>query len=641
MSKKKAKHGKGGTASHSGTPATRVSTVRKTPAEPTPRWMIPFLLVISFLVYLPILKAGFVNWDDMDYVYENGMIRDLSQIGLLLTTPVQGNYHPLTMLSLAINYAISGLDAGSYHLFNLAFHLINVYLVFRLARLLSRGNSTIAFVTSLLFALHPMHVESVAWISERKDVLYALFFIAGLISYTRWIDTGSKKMYGLTFVFLLLSLLSKPAAVIFPFVLFSIDLLRERRFQARLFLEKIPFLVPALVIGILTFLAQKEKGATDLHFTLATKIFLGFYGIMMYLFKMIFPFRLAAFYPFPATNIALPPEYYLGPIVFIGLVLLAWFSWKKTRVVAFGFLFYLLNLLLVLQFLPVGSAVIAERYTYVPYIGLFYIVGWLAASFVLRNKTAVYGVLFSVAVLLGILTYRQAGVWKDGASLWDHAIKTQPSANAYGLRASLLRADKKYDSAMVYYNRAVQLNPASFEVVANRGNLYYTLNKLDSAYADYRKALAIKPDYYPALDNLGALFATQLRYDSALAVLNKAIAIAPDYIPSYSNRALVHMNLKNYPQAIADYEKYLQYHPEAADLMNTLGFCYRMTGKRQEALNWINRAIEKQVSPYYFLNRSYLYMEMNNREMARADALRARQAGAQLDPAYLQQLGIQ
>jgi hypothetical protein len=216
MSKKKAKHGKGGTASHSGTPATRVSTVRKTPAEPTPRWMIPFLLVISFLVYLPILKAGFVNWDDMDYVYENGMIRDLSQIGLLLTTPVQGNYHPLTMLSLAINYAISGLDAGSYHLFNLAFHLINVYLVFRLARLLSRGNSTIAFATSLLFALHPMHVESVAWISERKDVLYALFFIAGLISYTRWIDTGSKKMYGLTFVFLLLSLLSKPAAVIFP-----------------------------------------------------------------------------------------------------------------------------------------------------------------------------------------------------------------------------------------------------------------------------------------------------------------------------------------------------------------------------------------------------------------------------------------
>ncbi|MGZ3975777.1 MAG: ArnT family glycosyltransferase, partial [Flavisolibacter sp.] len=179
---------------------------------------IGVIVGITVLAFLPVLGADFVNWDDGDY-YDNNFINNLFNPEIFTRT-VQGNYHPLTMFSLAINYAISGKNAWSYHLFNLLFHLVNCALVFRLVYLLSGKNNFIAFVTAILFGIHPVHVESVAWVSERKDVLYGLFFLLGLISYVKYVDEQSKKHYVLSMIFMLLSLLSKPAAVIFPVVLF-------------------------------------------------------------------------------------------------------------------------------------------------------------------------------------------------------------------------------------------------------------------------------------------------------------------------------------------------------------------------------------------------------------------------------------
>ena len=226
------------------------------------RWHLPFILVLTAIIYLPTLNAGFVNWDDPDYIYDNYVIKDLSHLTDFFTVPIQGNYHPITQISLALNYAVSGYEAWSYHLLNLVIHLVNCFLVYKLALLLSRNNSLIAFVTSLLFGIHPMHVESVAWVSERKDVLYTLFFLAGHITFTKYIDTGVKKEYWMTFLFLVLSLLSKPAAVIFPVSLFCIDILRNRALSLKLVTEKILFFIPALAMGLLTINAQKHIGAT-------------------------------------------------------------------------------------------------------------------------------------------------------------------------------------------------------------------------------------------------------------------------------------------------------------------------------------------------------------------------------------------
>ena len=620
--------------SHSKKPTQTISS--------TPRWHLPFILILTAIIYLPTLNAGFVNWDDPDYIYNNYVIKDLSHLTDFFTVPIQGNYHPLTMISLALNYAVSGYDAWSYHLLNLVLHLVNCFLVYRLSLLLSRNNILIAFVTSLFFAVHPMHVESVAWVSERKDVLYTLFFLAGHITFTKYIDTGAKKEYWMTLLFLVLSLLSKPAAVIFPVSLFCIDILRSRAFSFKLFTEKIPFFIPALLMGLLTINAQKQIGATgEEYFGLASNILFGFYGIMMYFFKLILPFGQSAFYPFPPINEKLSAVYYIAPLFTLLLALVTYITWKKHKAIAFGISFYIINLLLVLQVFSVGSAVIAERYTYVPYIGIFYIAGYLLNILVKKDIRKSYQVAVPVGVLFSILAFLQVQNWKDGAALWDNVIKNQPSSRAYNSRGNLLRDEKKYAQALEYYTKAIQINKADHESFNNRANVYMDLNKFDSAYIDYKNALAIKPGYNVTYDNLGAMFAKKNMFDSALYYLNKAIQLNPDYKPPYNNRAVCYINLQRFDDAIKDWEFLLRFEPGNPDIMNTIGLCYRMLGKNNEALSYIDRALNINVKGPFLLNRSLTYYNLRNIEMARKDALEAKRNGVQLDAAYALSLGIQ
>ena len=620
---------------HSKTPKVKVRRI--------PNWHIPLILILTFIIYIPALNAGFVNWDDPDYVGENNyLIRDLGRLPELFVTSVQGNHHPITMFTLALNFAISGDDGWSYHLFNIIFHLINCFLVYRFALVLTRNNILVAFVTSLLFGIHPLHVESVAWVSERKDVLYALFFIAGHISYTRYVDSNSKKQYWLTLLFVVLSLLSKPAAVIFPVSLFCIDVFRSRKFSFKLITEKIPFLVPAIIIGLLTISAQKTVGATgEEYFGIGKNILFGFYGIFMYFVKMILPFRLSAFYPFPALNESLPPVYYIAPLFTLLLAAITYFTWKKYKFVPFGIGFYIVNLLLVLQIFSVGSAVIAERYTYVPYIGIFFIAGYLLDRYAKGNMTKAYTIIVPAAIFFSVISFLQARTWKDGATLWDNVIKNQPSSRAYSARATLLRKDKKYAEAIDYYTKAIQLNAIDHESYNNRANIYMDMNKFDSAMPDYRRALALKPNYYVAFDNIGALYARNNMYDSALYYFTRVLEQKPDYKVTYSNRALTYMGLKRYDEAIKDWQTALIYEPGAPDIINTIGLCYRMLGKNQDALKYINQAIQISPEGPFFLNRSYAWSALSNTENARKDAQTAKQKGVQLDPTYAASLGIQ
>jgi tetratricopeptide (TPR) repeat protein len=643
----------------------------KPKAVPIPKWHIPLILIITFIIYIPALSAGFVNWDDPDYVGGNSfLIRDLSRLPELLITPVQGNHHPLTMFSLALNFAISQENGWSYHLFNLIFHLVNCFLVYRLAFLLSKSNPLIALVTSLLFAIHPLHVESVAWISERKDVLYALFFIAGHITYTKYIDESSKKQYWLTLLFVILSLMSKPAAVIFPISLFCIDILRRRQFSFKLIVEKIPFFIPAIILGLLTVYEQKTVGATgEEYFGLAKNILFGFYGILMYFVKMIIPYKLSAFYPFPPLNEKLSVVYYIAPLFAVLLAAVTYFTWKKYRFVAFGICFYIANLLLVLQIFSVGSAVIAERYTYVPYIGLFFIAGCLLDRFAKGNLMKAYAVLAPVTIIFSVLSFLQVQTWKSGETLWDNVIKNQPCSRAYSARATLFRRDanklkaeadqaknakreqeatlkyaeanKNYQQAINYYTEAVKINAIDHESYNNRANIYMDQNNFNAAIVDYKQALVIKSDYYVALDNMGALYARRGMFDSALYYFTKVLEQKPDYKPTYSNRAITFMSLKRYEEAIKDWQRFLSYQPNDPDVTNTIGECYRILGKNQEALGFINTAIQLYPRPEYFLNRAYTYKNLNNIENARNDALTAKKAGIQLEATFAASLGIQ
>jgi protein O-mannosyl-transferase len=612
-----------------------------TAVQNVPQWIVPCIIIASFLAFVPALGADFVNWDDQDYVTNNSMITDLSNWMLLLTRPVQGNYHPITMFSLALNYAISGLDAWSYHLFNIAFHLVNCVLAFRLAMLLSKRNLIISFTTALLFGIHPMHVESVAWVAERKDVLYGMFFLLGLTSYTNYIDTKSKKQYVLSVIFLILSLLSKPAAVIFPIAVFSIDLLRGRRLSVGLFAEKIAYFIPALIIGLITAKAQHESGATDQSiFPLTWKILFGFYGIMIYLFKSVLPSNLAAFHPMPFINESLPSVYYFGPLIFIALCYFFFRSVKRNKIIAFGIAFFVINLLLVLQFFTVGNAIISERYTYIPYIGLFFVFGYFIETYAKGDIAKASRILVPVASIFLIVSISQSAVWKNGAALWENAIKNDPSSRAYANRGVLLARDKNYAEALDYLAKARELNILDIETVTDLGNLHMELNKFDLAYKLYREALNLKPRYYRAMDDLGVLFSKEARFDSALFYFNKALEINPSYSPSYRNRASLYIDTKQYEKALTDYSRYVKDDPSSSVIYNGMSIAYREIGNLEEALKSINKAIELEQKPEFYGGRSFIYLKKGDLAKAKDDIRKAQEGGLKIDPQYLQSLGI-
>jgi tetratricopeptide (TPR) repeat protein len=604
-------------------------------------WFLGFILLLTFIAYLPALKAGFVNWDDDDYVVNNLLIRSFSNLKQMITMSVQGNYHPLTILSLAFNYSVSGQNPWSYHLLNLLFHLLNIYLVYHFASRLSKS-AIVATTTALLFALHPMHVESVAWVSERKDVLYTFFFLLGLLSYLKYVRQKSQKHYALSLLWFLLSLASKPAAIIFPMVLFTLDFFTRRKVSLKLFTAKVPFFLFAALVAFLTATAQKTVGATDTAnaFTLGNRIFFAFYGYMMYFIKMLVPLNLVAFYPLPPVNQSLPVVYLLSPLFFVATVALCAATWKKYPVVTFGFAFYLVNLLLVLQFFVIGSAVIADRYTYVPYIGLFFLIGWLLDYRFKTKPATAYSIIAGVGVILMFCSYQQASTWESSETLWDNAIKKLPSERAYVNRATLMRKGENTSLAISYYNEAIKLNKLAFTAYCNRGNIYSDMGKDSLALADYSHVLSMKPDFVPALDNRGGLYSHLAKYDLALIDLNYALKLSPDYKTAYKNRAVVYQGMKDYENANRDFQSYLRYEPSDAEIYNAIGVCYQHLAKFDQSLQPFNDAIRLNNSPVYYLNRSFSWNAMGNLDKAREDALLAKQRGLALPPSYASRLGI-
>ncbi len=605
-------------------------------------WMLAICLLLTFFVYIPSFQADYVNWDDGDYVYDNTDIRSFSNLKAILTKPVQGNYHPVTMLSLALNYAISGKNPSSFHILNVLLHLFNVVLTFYFILRLTKGKKWIAFITALLFGIHPVHVESVAWITERKDVLYAFFFLLGLNYYVKYVFNQDKKAYFYTLLFFALSLLSKPAAVVFPLVLLAIDYYVSRWKDWKVLMEKIPHFLMALGMGLLTYWAQSKQGSIADVFSFTTKVLFAFYGLMMYLVKLFVPLKLVPFYPFPAINAALGWEYYLAPVVILLLIGGVIYSMKRTNILAFGMGFYLINLLLVLQVVTVGSAVMADRYTYIPYIGIFFIIASGFDYWIITNNAKVpasgIGLLAIVALLFTYLGNQQTKIWTNGETLWDHTIKNHPSATAYENRALLYKEKKNTEKALEYYSEAIKINVEYHEAYSNRGNIYFDQNRNEEAMADYNKCLEINPDYNVALDNRGALYARLNQFDKALEDLNRAISIKPDYEMPYFNRAITYMEMKQYEPAIQDFMKYLRLKPGNGDVMNSIGVCYQGMQNQPEAIKWFNQALAAKEHGVFYFNRSISYMNSGDKTKALQDALKAKAMGVKVEDTYLNQL---
>lgn len=537
------------------------------------------VVLVTFLLYLHSLNNGFVEWDDPDYLHDNLVVHQLGweQLKTIFTSFYSGNYHPLTTFTFSLEYAVSDYHSATlYHFNNLWLHLVNVLLVFWFIRLISRNRLTAAIV-ALLFGIHPMHVESVAWISERKDVLYGAFFLSGLITWCYYLrEQGllpeknperprkEQKYYLLTLLFFFFSLLSKSAAVVFPLVLLLIDFLVKRRFSLKLLVEKIPFFALALIFGILALLSQASaiNRGVALDLSVVNRFFTVNYAVFRYVAMMFYPAGLSAYHPYPVIGSGSQGAMiYLSLLFNLIIVGIAVYSMKYTRKFFFGLIFFLLNIILVLQILPFGGALMAERYTYISYIGLFYILAcqvvtaFEKAGLSPALKNILLGILILFSGLLYLSSYQRISTWKDSISLFDDVVAKYPGNYlAYYLRGSA-RQEKDIAGAISDYSQSITLEPNNPKSFNNRGNIFSAGRKYNEALSDYNSALKFDSTLTEALNNRGAIKAINGDLNGALKDINKALMIRPGYSDAYRNRGLVRLQMNDLNSARADWKR--------------------------------------------------------------------------------------
>jgi len=545
-------------------------------------WAAALLVTaLTLIIYLPALQNDFVNWDDDKYVYENEHIRFLDfkllkwSFGFHIL-----NWHPLTLLSHSIDYALWGLNPIGHHLTNIIFHSVNTFLLFillvylltnvRLAKSsfsetnykTATGNIIAASVAALLFGIHPIHVESVAWVAERKDVLSTFFVLLSLVFYSKYVikqetkKTNSQPLYYiLSFVFFILALMSKPMAVTLPFILIILDIYPFQRFSfkkvfrahIKLVIEKIPFVFFSLISTILTIMAQHSGGAiTSLKvYPLSFRVFVAIRGLSFYLEKMILPIGLSPFYPLPKYPSLQSLENIISIILVFVISIFCIWTWKQGQKIYMTiWVFYVVTLLPVIGIIQLGEQAAADRYSYMPSIGPFFLIG-LGISYAWKNhysperltflgKKIILFMLILIFLTLSILTLKQIKIWNNSITLWSYELERYP------------------DFWLAYYNRA---------------HAYTNLGYYQKALKDLDKAIQYNPKYAQtyyihAIDYIGLG-----DYQQALKDLDKAIQYNPQFAQAYYVRANVYIKLENYQKALKDLDKVIElkseYVPEA------------------------------------------------------------------------------
>ncbi len=597
------------------------------------------IAVITYFVFSPSMDDGFTNWDDNVYVSYNPLVVNNSvPLVEIFETPVSANYHPLTVLSFALNYQFGKLDPSGYHAVNVFFHILNTILVFLFIFLLTRRNLLMAAIVSLFFGIHPMHVESVTWISERKDVLYVFFFMAGLITYLRYSETKKIGWYIFTFLLFILSCLSKGMAVVFPVILLLIDYLRKVKWERRLIIEKIPFFLLALVFGIIAINTQKSAIDVIKNLTIFQRLLFACYGAIIYIVKLFIPFKLSAFYPYPKIY-SIPMIYYLSPFIILGIsAALIYFFLKKEKEIVFGLLFYFVSVALVLQFISVGAAIMADRYSYLSYIGLFFIVAYLINK-IWQTKNTKWALMKYPIMLIAITgavtfsyqAYLHTQVWKNSETLWTDVIEKYPNAAmAYYNRGNYYYVNNEMDKAMSDYTTALQVDSLYRDDYYNRGILYATYNKDDLAIADYTKAIALDSTKADAHTNRGLLYSKGGKNDLAIADYTKAIALDSSNENAYKDRGVLFLNTGKMDLALADFNKIIILDSTNADVYSDIGLIYLNTGKIDLAINYYNTAIALNPnSPIYYYNRGLCYKILNQYKKAADDFTKTLQLNLQ------------
>lgn len=546
------------------------------PARGLPLWPL-IAAAVTLLVYLTALGNGFINWDDGAFVYANPHIRkiDLETLGWAFTSINVANWHPLTMLSLMADYAVWGLNPLGYHLTNIILHVVNTFIAALLATALAgavlsgrteggkRKAAAAGLITALLFGIHPLHVESVAWISERKDLLCALFYMLSMLAYMKYANekgTAAVRSYAATLVLFILGLMSKPMIVSLPAVLLILDLyplgrltLKDPGAIRRLLIEKAPFVLLSAASAASTIFFQKTHQAmvSAETYPLYMRSLTALRGYIFYLYKTLVPVHLAPYYPRPTSIDFFTIEFAGAAAVFAAISLLCALTVKRQKVFTAAWLFYLITLAPVIGIVQVGGQAAADRYTYIPGLAPFFLIGLAAASLSARRRlfTAITAIVTAILVVLCI---NQISVWKDPVTFWSYEIKLYPKT-----------------VPIAYINRAMS---------------YEDSGRLSEALSDYSAAIELNRNFSDTYNNRGGLLNTMGRYGEAVKDLTRAIELNPRSAKAYYNRGLAHRHLGMYDKAIADFSAAAEINPNLAIAFYNLASVYSIIG--EDELAW-------------------------------------------------------
>ncbi len=532
------------------------------------------------------------------------------------------------------------------HLTNVLLHLLCVFLVYRIA--LGLGlNQWGALFTALLFGVHPMRVESVAWITERKDVLYGAFFLGAMYYYIKFLDEGRKKLHlGIILVLFTCSLFSKIQAVSLPISFMAIDYLKGRKLELRLIWEKWFYLIMSLAIGITGIYFLKQYGTLEnkVDYSIFQRLFVGSWSFMIYLIKSIIPYEMVPLYPYKPQM----PAYFYPSMIMLPVTLAAlWYSYKKKwKHILFGLVFFIVNIVFLLQILGAGQGFQADRFTYIAYFGLFFIYGYgiqQLPSLFPSAKKFIYPVAGLLMLTYVGLSFQQSKIWKDSGTLWTHVLKSYNNITLpYGNRANFYRDTGQKEKALADYSKVISLKGDAAAPYNSRGRLYFnTVNNRDTlllALADYTKAIELEPNDGEYYANRGATYARLGRNQEALADLSKCIEIKPDHAVGYLNRSVIYNNAQQYDLALKDIQSYLKINPNNSDLWYESARIKRIFGQNKQAIGDYDKAIRLNPKGLYYYERAKCHYSAGNKANAKQDLLQAKQRNVRFEPGIEEQI---
>jgi protein O-mannosyl-transferase len=621
------------------------------------------IILLTLIIYRGSLKNGFTNWDDKINITENNDLQNLSISGIvkMFSSLCLNTYEPLNILTRSLIYNFFGLNTIAFHLLNIFIHLLNIILVYlviyKLTCLESTVNSPqtsnnrikISGLVACLFAIHPMHTEPVCWLGGLDNLLYSFFYIASIVFYLKYIQTPIvhspqstdnikqtafifNKNYLLSLSLFIISILSKPMALTLPVILILLDYYKGSwKLEAgtlKYWLKKLPFFLIALVFGIITILSEKYTGTSNDNYTqysLVNRFFLLTYSVSFYVIYLIAPLKLSAIHFSPEIiNGFLPLKYYLSPLLIFSLIALIWKSKSEKRKainkeILFGTLFFLFTISVTLIAGKVRYGQVAERYTYIPYLGFFYIIAMFVSPHSTFHIPQKKGIMKNMKVLIIIIfilcfsfiSFNRNKVWASSLSLFNDVIEKYPRAYMPYYNRGLTKynlGDKQ--GALDDFNTAIELNQKDVLAYYNRGNSKADLGYKQAAIQDYNKAIELDPKHAYTFNNRGNVKAKLGDKQGALEDFNRAIEIDPQLADAFNNRGNAKSDLGDKQGALKDYNQAIELNPKNPQAYNNRGIAKASLGDKEGAFNDFNKAIE--------FNSTYA-IAYNNRGNAKYD----------------------